>query len=226
MGQIILLIEDDNGITMGIRSYLQQQQFTVDAVATVAQAKAYLSKMLPSLIILDWNLPDGTGDELCIWIREKWLNIPIIFLTVRGDTADMLKGFQTGADDYIVKPFDLEILYSRIIAVLRRTGTTSTNILICGPVTVDKSSMRVFCNKSEITLSSMEYQLLVMLIENKNRTLTRERILEAVWDSNGNFVNDNTLTVAMKRLREKLHNPSCIKTLRSLGYRMEDGDEK
>lgn len=222
MGQTILLIEDDKSITLGITNYLQKQRFTVHTVGTIAEAKVYLNKMLPSLIIIDWILTDGTGDQFCVFIRERWKNIPIIFLTVRGDTRDMLKGFQTGADDYIVKPFDLEILHSRIRAVLRRTGNLGGNMLICGSISLDKNSMRVFSDKNEVVLSAIEYQLLVMLMENKNHTLTRERILEAVWDSNGNFVNDNTLTVTMKRLREKLHNPSCIKTLRSLGYRLEE----
>jgi len=222
MNQTILLVEDDKSIVMGVSSYLQKRQYRILSAGTVEEARACLEKMIPSLVIVDWNLTDGTGDQLCLWIRNKWRSIPIIFLTVRSDTSDILKGFQTGADDYIVKPFDLDILYSRINAVLRRTGNLGGNMLLCGPISVDKNSMRVFYENHEVILSALEYQLLVMLMEQKNRTVTRERFLETVWDLNGNFVNDNTLTVAMKRLREKLHNPSCIKTLRSLGYRMED----
>lgn len=222
MQPAILLVEDDESIVMGIAGFLKKHNFRIYSVGGVEAAKRWLTKKLPSLVLLDWNLEDGTGDQLCLWIRERWERLPIIYLTVRGDTSDVLKGFQAGADDYMVKPFDLEVLYSRITAVLRRTGNLGGSILLCGPICVDKNSSRAFYDNREVILSSLEYQLLVMLLEHKDRTITREYFLEHIWDSNGSFVNDNTLTVAMKRLREKLHNPSCIKTLRSLGYRMEE----
>lgn len=144
-------------------------------------------------------------------------------MTVRNDTSDIVSGLQGGADDYITKPFELEILYSRIIALLRRTGISSSNQqLTCGEISLDKTKMAVFYQKKELTVSQSEYQLLLILMENKGKTVTRERLLEQIWDSNGNFVNDNTLTVTMKRLREKLEQPVCIKTIRSFGYRMEE----
>lgn len=122
----------------------------------------------------------------------------------------------------MVKPFELEVLYSRIRALLRRAGNVPEQYLSCDSVRLDQNRMMVFCGEEEITLSQSEYQLLLLLIRNKGKTVTRERILQQLWDSNGSYVNDNTLTVTMKRLREKLHNPSCIKTIRSFGYRMED----
>lgn len=222
MKKIIFLVEDDQDIVFAVKEYLQSKNFLVCAVKTLIEAKQYLENQLPSLIIIDWNLPDGDGDQLCQWLRKKSQNLPIIFLTVRGDTKDMLKGFNIGADDYIVKPFNLEILYSRVYAILRRAGNVEESILLCGSISIDKNRIQVFCNNEEVLLSSTEYQLLLLLMENKNYTLPRNRLLEIIWDNSGNFVNDNTLTVTMKRLREKLHNPSCLKTIRSIGYRMED----
>lgn len=222
MKKIIFLVEDDQDIVFAVKEYLQGKNFLVYAVKTLIAAKQYLENQLPSLIIIDWNLPDGDGDQLCQWLRKKSQNLPIIFLTVRGDTKDMLEGFNIGADDYIVKPFNLDILYSRVCAILRRTGNVEKNILLCGSISIDKNRIQVFYNNEEVLLSSTEYELLLLLMENKNYTLPRQRLLEIIWDNNGNFVNDNTLTVTMKRLREKLNNPSCLKTIRSIGYRMED----
>ncbi len=222
MKYTMLIVEDEENLAFGIKSYLERRNFIAHRAGTVEEAKLYLAKTLPSLVIIDWNLPDGNGGNLCQWIKNKWTHLPIIFLTVRGDTKDMLLGFQIGADDYIVKPFDLAILLSRISAILRRTGNVQSNHLLCGPITLDKCRTQVFYEKEEIMLSALEYQLLLILMENKNHTLPRNLLLEKIWDANGNFVNDNTLTVTMKRLREKLHSPACIKTIRSLGYRLED----
>ena len=141
---------------------------------------------------------------------------------MRGEAKDIVSGFTDGADDYVVKPFELEVLHSRILALLRRTERLKQTKLTCGGITVDTEKVAVFCGREEVTLSQMEYQLLLLLMENKGKTVMRGQILERVWDINGSYVNDNTLTVTMKRLREKLHNPACIKTIRSFGYRMED----
>ena len=148
--------------------------------------------------------------------------MPVIFLTVRGDSADIVAGFKSGADDYVVKPFELEVLYSRLLAVLRRTGSAAERYLSCGGITIDRNRRAVFCRSEEISLSAAEYQLLLYLMQNKGRTVTRAGILQQVWDVNGSYVNDNTLTVTMKRLRGKLSQPACLKTVRSVGYRMED----
>ena len=167
-------------------------------------------------------MPDGNGNSLCQWIRLHFQELPVIFLTVRGDSRDIVSGFQNGADDYVVKPFELDVLLSRIRALLKRTGDVSAQYLSCGPISIDQGKMQGFYNGEEISLSPMEYQLLLYLLQNKGKTVTRDSLLNSIWDSRGNFVNDNTLTVTMKRLREKLHWPDCIKTVRSVGYRMEE----
>ena len=147
---------------------------------------------------------------------------PIIYLTVRGDSHDIVMGFQNGADDYVVKPFDLAVLYSRILALLRRTENIADTKLFCDDLMLDKEKTAVYDQQKEIIVSQPEYRILLALMENKGKTITRSQLLEQVWDHSGNYVNDNTLTVAMKRLREKLGNPACLKTIRSFGYRMED----
>lgn len=248
-------IEDDPDIANAVKDYLEQKEFRVTVFTTLAQARQALETRVPTLVLLDWNMPDGRGDSLCRWIRGRWKELPVIFLTVRGDSRDIVSGFRNGADDYVVKPFALEVLYSRIQAVLRRTGNVAKRYLSCGRIVIDVERRKVFCCEGEesggqfistpagtqvsfgehekkhvkkekisqeIILSAAEYQLLLYLMRNKGKTVTREKILEQVWDVNGNYVNDNTLTVTMKRLRDKLGQPACLKTVRSVGYRMED----
>ncbi len=215
-------IEDDPNIASVVKEYLGQKGFKVTVCATHTQARQALQAHVPTFVLLDWNMPDGRGDSLCQWIRSKWKELPVIFLTVRGDSTDIVAGFQSGADDYVVKPFELEVLYSRILALLRRTGNVAEQYLACDGIMVDLNCHTVSCRSEEILLSAVEYQLLLYLLQNKGKTVTREKILERVWDDNGNYVNDNTLTVTMKRLRDKLGQPKCLKTVRSVGYRMED----
>lgn len=214
--------EDDEIIAQSVKEYLEQQNCKVTLLGAISDVKTALRNHLPTILLLDWNMPDGQGDELCRFIRGNWAHLPIIFLTVRGDSHDMISGFQSGADDYVVKPFELGVLYSRILALLRRAGQNKETKLFCDEIMLDKEKMAVYCQNKEIMVSQPEYDLLLLLMENKGKTVTRKRLLEQVWDSNGNYVNDNTLTVTMKRLREKLHNPLCLKTIRSFGYRMED----
>ena len=215
-------VEDDPDIASAVKEYLEQKSFKVTIFETLAQAKQALKNHVPALILLDWNMPDGHGDGLCQWIRSNWKELPVIFITVRGDCTDIVSGFRNGADDYVVKPFELDVLYSRILAVLRRTGNIAEQYLSCDGIMLDRNRNTVSINTEEIPLSAVEYQVLLYLMQNKGRTVTREKILEQVWDSNGNFVNNNTLTVTMKRLRDKLYHPECLKTVRSIGYRMED----
>ena len=215
-------IEDDQNIALAVKEYLEQRNFKVTICPTLSKAKQQLKQYVPTCVLLDWNMPDGHGDNLCRWIRSNWKDVPIIFLTVRGDSSDIVSGFRNGADDYVVKPFELEVLYSRILAVLRRTGNVAERYLFCDEIMIDQNRHAVFCHSEEISLSIAEYQLLLYLMQNKGKTVTREKILEQVWDVNGNYVNDNTLTVTVKRLRDKLSQPICLKTIRSVGYRMED----
>lgn len=218
----IYYIEDDPAIACTVKEYLEQKGFRVRTAATLAKAREDLLEHVPALVLLDWNMPDGRGDGLCRWIRKNWRDLPIIFLTVRGEARDMVSGFQDGADDYVVKPFALEVLYSRILALLRRSGNASETYLSCDGICLDQNRRTVTVDSKEVALSAAEYQLLVYLMRNKGRTVTRANILEQVWDVHGNYVNDNTLTVTMKRLRDKLGQPSCLKTVRSVGYRIED----
>ncbi len=218
----VFYVEDDANIADTVKEYLEQKNFKVAVYHTLSEVRQALEIHVPAVVLLDWNMPDGCGDRLCQWIHSRWKELPIIFLTVRGDSNDIVLGFQNGADDYVVKPFELSVLYARIQAVLRRTGNVAKQYLSCDGIRMDVNRRTVSCGPEEIELSASEYELLLYLVQNKGKTVTRERILEQVWDVNGNYVNNNTLTVTMKRLRDKLHQPPCLKTVRSVGYRMED----
>lgn len=215
-------IEDDLNIAVAVKEYLEQKGFRVVVFTTLADARRALLEQVPALVLLDWNMPDGYGDGMCQWIRRRWNELPIIFLTVRGDCGDIVAGFRDGADDYVVKPFELEVLRSRISALLRRAGNVAKQYLSCDGIMIDVNRCTVTCHAQEVSLSAAEYQLLLYLMQNKGKTVTRENILEQVWDVHGSYVNDNTLTVTIKRLRDKLSKPDCLKTVRSIGYRMED----
>lgn len=219
----VYYVEDDPDIAQTVKRFLERSQmkvFLYDSIAGVKQALFYKK---PSILLVDRTMPDGTGDELCRWVRSTLGNqLPILFLTVRGETADIVQGFSEGADDYVVKPFAPEVLRSRILALLRRTSNTKETRLSCDNLLLDTEKMSVFCNRQEVALSQPEYRLLLLLMEQKGKTVTRKQLLEQIWDCSGNYVNDNTLTVTIKRLREKLHHPTCLKTIRSFGYRMEE----
>ncbi len=218
----IYYVEDDEVIAQAVKEYFEQQGCKVIVFSRIFDARRALRNRIPTVVLIDWNMPDGQGDEFCQWIRSRWEALPIIFLTVRGDSHDIVAGFQNGADDYVVKPFELEVLHSRILALLRRVGQTKETRIFCEHILIDTEKMIVFCDEKKIILSQLEYQILLLLMKNKGKTVTRKQLLEQIWDSNGNYVNDNTLTVTIKRLREKLHNPSCLKTISSFGYRMEE----
>lgn len=218
----IYYAEDDKNIAQSVKAFLGDHGYRVSVFATIAEAKQALKQSLPTMVLVDWNMPDGNGSTLCQWIRSNWKELPVIFITVRGDSRDVVSGFQNGADDYVVKPFELDVLLSRICALMRRTGDVSKQYLSCDSISLDQNRMQVFRDSEEINLSPSEYHLLLYLLQHKGKTVTREILLENVWDIHGNYVTDNTLTVTMKRLREKLHQPNCLKTVRSIGYRMED----
>lgn len=218
----IYYAEDDPVIAGMVKEYLERKNIKVSVYGTLAQLRQALTERLPAMVLLDWNMPDGRGDGLCQWIRRNWKELSVIFITVRDDSSDIVSGFESGADDYVVKPFALEVLYSRVQALFRRSGNVSGQYLFCGEIAMDLNRMLVTCGQEEVTLSAAEYQVLLCLMRNKGRIVTREKLLEQVWDVNGNYVNDNTLSVTVKRLRDKLHQPACLKTVRSVGYRMED----
>ena len=218
----VFYVEDDKTIADSVKEYLNRQNCKVAIFETVTAVKKALQSWIPALVLIDWNLPDGEGKDLCLWIRERVVDLPIIILTVRGDSQDVVAGFQSGADDYVVKPFELTVLYSRMLALLRRVQKAEETKLFCDDLVLDKERLTVSRGQKEIILSQSEYHLLLLLMENKGKTITRTQLLEQIWDNHGHFVNNNTLTVTVKRLREKLCNPTCLKTVRSFGYRMED----
>lgn len=218
----ILLLEDDTAIAAALETFLTEKGCRVTCCASLSQARSLLETALPDVAVLDWNLPDGEGTDLCQELRQRRPRLPLLLLTVRSDTPDILAGFDRGADDYVTKPFDREILYARLLALWRRNRSDAGETLCCGDIRLDPARQDVTRQGEPVALAPLEYQLLYLLLQNKGRTMTRQQLLNALWDRNGHFVNDNTLTVTMKRLREKLGRPACLKTVRSFGYRLEE----
>lgn len=216
----ILLVEDDDTILFGTKTALNRKGYECVACSSIEQGKDLFSAEF-QLILLDLNLPDGSGYEFCRWVKAQ-SDVPIIFLTVRDDVKDITKGLDMGADDYITKPFHIAVLESRVAAVLRRAPSENEKLLTCGNIVLDRERMLVRLDKQAVDLTALEYRMLHILMENKGRTLPRNLILERLWDADGNFVNDNTLTVTVKRLRKKLMDTEHIVTIRGIGYRMED----
>ena len=218
----ILLVEDNETIIMGLKYSLEQEGFQVISAKTAKESKEKLDNKSIDIVLLDVSLPDGNGFEICKEIKEK-NDIPVIFLTAQDEETSVVLGLDLGADDYIVKPFRTRELISRIKSVLRRYGKKKeNNIIQYKNIKIDTISAKVYKNNKEIIFTSLEYRILLMLFTNQNKLITREQLLEKIWDIAGNFVNDNTLTVYIKRIREKLEDDSIIKTIRGLGYRIGD----
>ena len=218
----ILLVEDNETIIMGLKYSLEQEGFQVISAKTAKESKEKLDNKSIDIVLLDVSLPDGNGFEICKEIKEK-NDIPVIFLTAQDEETSVVLGLDLGADDYIVKPFRTRELISRIKSVLRRYGKKEeNNIIQYKNIKIDTISAKVYKNNKEIIFTSLEYRILLMLFTNQNKLITREQLLEKIWDIAGNFVNDNTLTVYIKRIREKLEDDSIIKTIRGLGYRIVD----
>lgn len=218
----ILLVEDNETIIMGLKYSLEQEGFQIISAKTAKESKEKLDNKSIDIVLLDVSLPDGNGFEICKEIKEK-NDIPVIFLTAQDEETSVVLGLDLGADDYIVKPFRTRELISRIKSVLRRYGKKEeNNIIQYKNIKIDTISAKVYKNNKEIIFTSLEYRILLMLFTNQNKLITREQLLEKIWDIAGNFVNDNTLTVYIKRIREKLEDDSIIKTIRGLGYRIGD----
>lgn len=223
----ILIVEDDSGIVLGLKYSLEQEGFRVDAVGTIKAAKQNFDNNKYDLIIVDVNLPDGDGYSFCKVIREK-SDVGVLFLTACDEEVNIVMGLDLGADDYITKPFRVRELISRIKAILRRKGKKSTDerkILKFSNLRVHSLEGKVYKNDEELVLTALEYKLLMLFIQNPNNILSRNHILDRLWDVSGEFVNDNTLTVYIKRLRSKIEddisNPKFIVTIRGMGYRWQ-----
>jgi DNA-binding response OmpR family regulator len=216
-----MLVEDNEGIIMGLEYLLSQEGYQVMTARTMAQALKYLDSMDWDLVLLDIMLPDGDGFALCKRIKRE-AGAPVIFLTAREEEADVVRGLELGAEDYVIKPFRNRELVSRIRGVLRRNGKGS-RIFRCGGISLNTETGKVKCGGNEVALTRLEYKILYNMMSHPEKLFTRDEILADVWDMSGNFVNDNTLSVTMKRLREKLGDPDgkLIKTVRGMGYRME-----
>jgi DNA-binding response OmpR family regulator len=222
----ILVVEDDQTIAMGIEYSLKQEGYLVDVRHDAASAREALAENRYQLVLLDISLPDGTGFDLCRLIRQT-SDTPVIFLTARDDEVNIVMGLDMGADDYVTKPFRVRELLSRIKSVLRRyphQDLARQQTIRIGDVTIYPDQARVIKRGQDILLTAMEYKLLLTLATHQGQVLTRSQILESIWDISGEFVNDNTLTVYIKRLREKLEDdpqaPKLVQTVRGLGYKV------
>ncbi len=219
----ILLVEDDRAIIENLSEFLSGEGFHTRAVSGQSAAVRILEETIFDLVLLDISLAEGNGFAVCSYIKQN-TDTPVIFLTASGDEYSVVSGLDMGADDYISKPFRPRELVSRINRVLRRTGKVKS-VLEAGGVTIDTARAVVKKDGEEIFLSALEYRLLLILFNNKGVLLGRDRLLEEIWDVAGEFVNDNTLTVYIKRLREKIESdparPEIIQTVRGMGYRVQ-----
>ena len=226
----VLMIEDDSTIAFGVKYALEQEGFNIDICKDLESGRQNINNKEYNIILLDVMLPDGNGYEFCKEIRQT-LDTPIIFLTACDEEVNIVTGLDIGGDDYVTKPFRVRELISRMNAVLRRKGNNNENkkVVKFGELSINTLEARVYKKGEEIFLTSVEYKLLLILIQNKNMVLSRTKILEKLWDVTYDFVNDNTLTVYIKRLREKIEddstNPKYILTVRGVGYKW-DGSEK
>lgn len=221
MSVTILLVEDNESIIMGLEYLLIQEGYQPCTARTLREAEELIREHTPDLVLLDVSLPDGNGFTFCREIRKND-NCPVIFLTASEDEADVVRGFDLGAEDYIIKPFRNRELISRIKRVLLRCG--KGNILLkCRDIVLNLETGRVCRAGRERNLTKLEYRILSLMMTYPGKLFAREEILAGIWDLSGNFVNDNTLSVTMKRIREKLDDAEgeIIRTVRGIGYRLE-----
>lgn len=218
----LLLVEDDTTLIRMATSFLVTEGFQVTSVTGQRDAQKAMEQDRPDLALVDISLAEGNGFGVCACAKE--LGVPVIFLTASGDEYSVVTGLDMGADDYISKPFRPRELVSRIRSVLRRTGKRQS-VIVLGDLVIDMDKGTVTRNGQDLYLSALEYKLLLVFLNHRGQVLTRAKLLEEIWDSAGDYVGDNTLTVYIKRLREKLEtdpqNPSLIKTVRGLGYKLE-----
>lgn len=217
----ILLVEDDRSLSVGLVYSLNKEGYNVIHTENILQTKKILEDEKFDLVILDVTLPDGESFELVPNIRKN-KSTPIIFLTAKDEEEDIIKGFDNGGDDYITKPFSLKVLHARIKRLLERTVSASEMIRISGEIKIDVPSLKVYKNDKIIDLTHSEYRLLNYFMDNYNVALSRENILEFLWDSDAEFQAYSTISVYVNRIREKIENnpsePKYLKTKRGIGY--------
>lgn len=215
----ILIVEDDSDLREGLSFFFSSDGYDVLETETKKEGLQEIKKGGCDLVLLDCNLPDGTGFELCKEVRS-YSNIPIIMLTARDTELDEIKALELGVNDYLSKPFSLGVLKARMNRILQEKSESTK--MISGELSIDQSVCKVYKRGKEISLSKLEYRLLSYLVENKNHILSKEQILEKIWDSDGKYVDNNTVSVNISRLRTKIEDdiskPKWIQTVHGIGY--------
>lgn len=220
MGKI-LIVEDDKILNRGVAFALKKEGYEVVSAFSKEEGHSYIFNGEIDFLLLDINLPDGNGLELCRKIRND-CNFPIVFLTANNTEEDMVKGFELGCDDYISKPFSVEVLKYKVNAILRRKNLKDENIFSYKDLKISFDKMEVMINEKGVKLTATEYKLLELMVKNKGKVLTKDILLEKLWDNSGNFVDENTLSVNIRRIRKKIEkdpkNPEYITTVFGIGY--------
>ena len=222
----ILFVEDDQAIALGLVYSLEKEGYEVIHCVSQKAALGLLEAQVFDLLLLDVSLPDGDGYTICKQAKHLH-DVPVIFLTALDDEVNVVMGLDLGGDDYVTKPFRIKELLSRIKSVLRRYQKDALDIVQIQHLEIHNREGKVYREGSEVFLTALEYRLLMVFVNHQGQVLSRSQLLEGIWDVAGDFVNDNTLSVYIKRLREKLEKdaaePEIIKTIRGRGYRMEKG---
>lgn len=233
MRSTILLLEDDLSLIDGLVYMLEREGYQVQVARTIKETREALKGEVPyALLILDITLPDGTGFMVCEEVRRSGSQVPILFLTASDEELQIIRGLDSGGDDYLTKPFHFGELCSRIRALLRRSSYTTANqeasVLRSGSLEIHLTENRVLKKQQPLLLTAMEYRLLCLLVQNRGKILTREILLNRLWDQSGSFVDDNTLSVHIRRLREKIEeqpsHPQYLVTVRGFGYQWKEGE--
>lgn len=221
MQRTVWYLEDDGSIAEYVREFLEDAGFCVRVFSEGLAVRNALAREMPSVLLLDWNLPDDAGPSICRWARHRSSELPIMMVTVRDEPNEIVEGLRSGADDYVTKPFVMEVLLSRIEALLRRSSP-NTAVIACGDILLNAETGTAHLGEQPLDLTPSEYRLLELFLRNKGRIVSRDIIRDAICHASGNDVTDNALTVAIRRLRAKLEPSDHIKTVRSFGYRMEE----
>ncbi|MGF0033584.1 response regulator transcription factor [Bariatricus sp. SGI.154] len=217
--QRILIVEDDRELNQGISYSLKKEGYAISAAHSLKEARERFSEGQADLILLDVNLPDGEGFEFCEWVKKK-NDIPVLFLTARDLEEDMLKGYELGADDYVTKPFSMNVLQKKIAVILKRTEGINRSVFEDGFLKIDFDRSRVEVQGRECTVTPTEFRMLRLFIENAGQLLTYSVLLERLWDSGGQFVDKHTLAVNINRLRGKIEDEKhkYISNVYGMGY--------